>query len=92
MLLQQYTFIYLFEGGGHFCPPRPSPLWRVHHNATACHNNDLRDCLSDFWPGLACKFEKGYNFGYKDCKRPADFLVPNWSLSHSLAFKFNVEY
>ena len=70
-----------------------------HHSLTCRHGgfviarrNHLRDCLAHFcqMAGLAPEVEKGCNFDCKDRMRPADVLVPNWSLSRPAAFDLKV--
>ena len=70
------------------------------HYMLTCHSggdmitrhNLLRDCITDFC-NKAClspQIEKGSGILPKDQSRPADILVPNWSLSRPAAFDINV--
>ena len=55
-------------------------------------HNLLRDCIADFC-NKAClspQIEKGSGILPKDQSRPADILVPNWSLSRPAAFDIKV--
>ena len=51
-------------------------------------HNQLRDCIADFCHKacLSTQIEKGSGILPKDQSRPADILVPNWSLSCPAAF------
>ena len=51
-------------------------------------HNQLRDCIADFCHKacLSPQIEKGSGILPKDQLRPADILVPNWSLSRPLQF------
>ena len=51
-------------------------------------HNLLRDCIANFCNKayLSPQIEKGSGIFPKDQSRPADILVPNWSLSHPAAF------
>ena len=56
-------------------------------------HNRLRDCFADFCRRacLAPELESGCGLtSIKDRTRPADVLVPNWSLSRSAAFDLKV--
>eukprot|EP00731_Ephydatia_muelleri_P021875 Em0014g466a len=57
------------------CPFSSSALDAMGHHSLTC---------------LAPEVEKGCNFGCKDRMRPADVLVPNWSLSRPAAFDLTV--
>ena len=82
------------------CPFCSSALDAMGHHSLTCkhggfviaRHNRLRDCLAHFCQiaGLAPEVEKGCNFGCKDRMRPADILVPNWSLSRPAAFDLKV--
>ena len=55
-------------------------------------HNLLRDCIANFC-NKAClspQIEKGSGILPKDQSRPADILVPNWSLSRPAAFNIKV--
>ena len=55
-------------------------------------HNLLGGCIADFC-NKAClspQIEKGSGILPKDQSRPADILVPNWSLSHPAAFDIKV--
>ena len=71
------------------------------HHALICHaggdvvtrHNHLRDSFADFCRRacLAPELERGFGLtSTKDKTRPADVLVPNWSLSRSAAFDLKV--
>ena len=55
-------------------------------------HNQLRDCIADFCHKacLSPQIEKGSGILPKDQSRPADILVPNWSLSRPAAFDIKV--
>ena len=55
-------------------------------------HNQLRDCIADFCHKacLSPQIEKGSGILPKDQSRPADILVPNWSLSCPAAFDIMV--
>ena len=55
-------------------------------------HNQLRDCIADFCHKacLSPQIEKGSGILPKDQSRPADILVPNWSLSRPAAFEIKV--
>ena len=55
-------------------------------------HNQLRDCFADFCHKacLSPQIEKGSGILPKDQSRPADILVPNWSLSRPAAFDIKV--
>ena len=55
-------------------------------------HNQLRDCIADFCHKacLSTQIEKGNGILPKDQSRPADILVPNWSLSRPAAFDMKV--
>ena len=70
-----------------------------HHMLTCCsggdvitRHNQLRDCIADFCHKacLSPQIEKGSGILPKDQSRPADILVPNWSLSRPAAFDIKV--
>ena len=70
------------------------------HHMLTCHSggdvitrhNQLRDCIADFCHKacLSSQIEKESGFLPKDQSRPADILVPNWSLSCPAAFDIKV--
>ena len=82
--------------------PHCSPTLDIHgHHALICHaggdvvtrHNHLRDSFADFCrrASLAPELESGCGLiSTKDRTRPADVLVPNWSLSCSAAFDLKV--
>ena len=55
-------------------------------------HNQLRDCIADFCHKacLSPQIQKGSGILPKDQSRPADILVPNWSLSRPAAFDIKV--
>ena len=56
-------------------------------------HNCIRDCIADFCrrAHLSPLLEQGCGIGpAKDRSRPADILIPNWSLSRSAAFDIKV--
>ena len=55
-------------------------------------HNQLRDCIADFCHKacLSPQIEKGSGILPKDQSRPANILVPNWSLSRPAAFDIKV--
>ena len=67
------------------------------HHALTCRSggdtiawhNKLKDCFANLCSKacLSLQLEKGPGL---DFSRPADVLVPNWSLSHPVAFDLNV--
>ena len=82
--------------------PHCSQALDIHgHHALICRSggdvvtrhNRLRDCFADFCckACLAPEIERGNGLtSTKDRTRPADVLVPNWSLSRSAAFDLKV--
>ena len=82
--------------------PHCSQTLDIHgHHALICHaggdvvtrHNRLRDSFADFCRRacLAPELERGCGLtSTKDRTRPADVLVPNWSLSRSAAFDLKV--
>ena len=82
--------------------PHCSQTLDIHgHHALICHaggdvvtrHNRLRDSFADFCRRacLAPELERGCGLtSTKDRTRPADVLVPNWSLSRSTAFDLKV--
>ena len=83
------------------CPYRSSQLDPLGQHALTCHyagdvvtrHNCIRDCIADFCgcAHLSPLMEQGCGIGpAKDRSRPADILIPNWSLSRSAAFDIKV--
>ena len=58
------------------------------------HHNALRDCLYDFcrWAGLNPQREMGAGMGssHHSQRRPADLLLPNWTLGQDAAIDVTV--
>ena len=82
-------------------PPVTSPGRRGNHLCWSLHSilptfatdNCIRDCIADLCrrAHLSPLLEQGCGIGpAKDRSRPADILIPNWSLSRSAAFDIKV--
>ena len=83
------------------CPYCSSQLDRLGHHALTCRyagdvmtrHNCMRDCIADFCrrAHLSPLMEQGCGIGpAKYRSRPADILIPNWSLSRFAAFDIKV--
>ena len=83
------------------CPYCSSQLDPLGHHALTCRyagdvvtrHNCIRDCIADFCrrAHLSPLMEQGCGIGpAKERSRPADILIPNWSLSRSAAFEIKV--
>ena len=83
------------------CPYCSSQLDPLGHHSLTCRyagdvvtrHNCIRDCIADFCrrAHLSPLLEQGCGIGpAKDRSRPADILIPNWSLSRSAAFDIKV--